>query len=199
MNEKLILASSSPRRADLLRSACIEFRTVHPRDVDESHLNGEVPGDYAIRVSLDKAFSVLGDTSEENIIISADTIVTLEEKIFGKPQNEAEAFRTLSTLSSRTHDVITAFSIINGKGTLLHQDFVRTHVTFKSLAPAEIRGYIKTGEPMDKAGSYAIQGAGAFMIDKINGSYTNVVGLPLSNLVDILNKLDTIGTFRNQW
>ncbi len=198
MNSRLILASSSPRRADLLRSAGIKFRTVHPKEVDENHLPGESPHKYALRVSLEKALSVLTVVSDENIIISADTIVTFEDNIFGKPHNDSEAFRTLSALSSGTHDVITAYTIINGAGVLLHREFVKTLVTFKSLAPEEIQGYIKTGEPRDTAGSYAIQGAGAFMVDKINGSYTNVVGLPLSNLVDILNKLDTIEIFRNQ-
>lgn len=198
MEKKLILASSSPRRIELLGSAGLEFETVHPRQVDESYNGTESPSGYALRISLDKGLSVCGDVNEDSIIVSADTIVVLDGSIYGKPEDKDEAFRTLMKLSSRTHEVITAFSVITGTKEVLHNEHVSTKVKFKRLASNEIESYIKTREPMDKAGSYAIQGAGAFMVESINGSYTNVVGLPLSNLVDTLNKLKILQLFRKK-
>lgn len=190
MKNRLVLASSSPRRSELLRSAGFRFDIIHPRDVEETIFQGESPSDYALRVSREKGASVCSAIDTGNIIISADTIVVLDNRIYGKPESEQEAFETLESLSSRTHEVITAYAVLNGRGDLLQRNFKSTLVTFKSLAAREIESYIKTGEPVGKAGSYAIQGAGAFMVEKINGSYTNVVGLPLSDLVDILYRLE---------
>lgn len=190
MKKRLVLASSSPRRSELLRSAGFRFDIIHPRNVEETKFPGESPLDYALRVCREKGASVGSATDIDSIIISADTIVVLDNRIYGKPESEQEAFDTLKALSSRTHEVITAYSVLNGSGDLVQTNFRNTLVTFKSLAAREIESYIKTGEPVGKAGSYTIQGTGAFMVEKINGSYTNVVGLPLSDLVDILYRLE---------
>jgi len=192
MKKRLILASSSPRRSGLLRSAGFRFDIIHPRNVEETKFPDESPPDYALRVCREKGASVCSATDTDNIIISADTIVVLDNRIYGKPQSEQEAFETLKTLSSRTHEVITAYSVLNGRGDLLERNCKSTLVTFKSLAAREIESYIKTGEPVGKAGSYAIQGAGAFMVEKINGSYTNVVGLPSAKVYGLLLNLDVI-------
>lgn len=199
MSYKIVLASSSPRRIQLMKSAGFVFEVIHPRNVDETVNPDEPPREYALRVSLEKGLSVCEAAGDESVIISADTIVVLDDIIFGKPEDKLSAYRTLCALSSRTHQVITAYCVISGTGALLHRDYVTTDVKFRSLARHEIESYIRTNEPMDKAGSYAIQGAGAFLVESINGSYTNVVGLPLSDLVDILNSKKIKEKHRLSW
>jgi septum formation protein len=191
---KIVLASSSPRRKELLRKLGIGFYVI-PSLMDEIPLKGESPEGFALRVSMEKALSVAGRLDEDCVVIGADTIVVIDGEILGKPRDEGEAKSMLERISGREHRVITAFSIVRPKGEILHSETVESRVKIKALAPWEIEGYIKTGEPMDKAGAYGAQGIGAFMIEEIHGSYTNVVGLPLSQLVDVLTKLGILRLF----
>jgi septum formation protein len=194
MPPKIILASSSPRRKELLAKLGIEFEVISPL-VDEVPLKDESPTDFALRVSTEKPLSVARGLESDFVVIGADTIVVVDDEILGKPSNIEEAKHMLEKISGREHQVITAFSIVKPKKEILHRETAESRVRIKTLAPWEIEGYIKTGEPMDKAGAYGAQGVGAFLIEEIKGSYTNVVGLPLSQLVDALTKLGTLKLF----
>jgi len=194
MHKKIILASSSPRRKELLAKLGIEFEVISPL-VDEVPLKYESPADFALRVSTEKPLSVARGLESDCVVIGADTIVVVDEEILGKPRNKEEAKYMLEKISGREHRVITAFSIVKPKMEILHRETAESRVRIKTLAPWEIEGYIKTGEPMDKSGAYGAQGVGAFMIEKIKGSYTNIVGLPLSQLVDALTKLGILKLF----
>jgi len=191
---RIVLASSSPRRKELLERLGIDFKVI-PSLVDEVPLQGESPEDFALRVSTEKALFVAGNLKGDCVIIGADTIVVVDGEILGKPRNKEEAESMLERISGREHRVITAFSIVKPKAQLLHRASVESRVRIKALAPWEIEGYIKTEEPMDKAGAYGAQGIGAFIIEEIYGSYTNVIGLPLSQLVDALTKLGILKLF----
>jgi len=188
MNTKIVLASSSPRRKELLESVGVQFKVIRPES-EESLLGSENPKDYVLRLAIEKALSVSRNLAGELLIIGADTIVVVDNEILGKPMDEEEARNMLSKISGRTHNVLTAFSIVDPQNRVLHSEVVSTEVQVKTLEPVEIQGYIKTGEPMDKAGAYGIQGIGAFMIEEIVGSYTNVVGLPLVEVLEALKKL----------
>ena len=194
MNSRIILASSSPRRKELLQSVGIKLEVIAPSS-DESLLLNENPKDYALRLASEKAISVSRNLDGAFLVIGADTIVVVDDEILGKPANEEEARSMLSRISGRAHHVLTAFSIAQPKNEILHSEVVDTRVRVKTLEPEEIEGYIKTGEPMDKAGAYGIQGIGAFMIKGIEGSYTNVVGLPLFEVLEALNKLGVLRLF----
>jgi septum formation protein len=194
MCPKIILASSSPRRKELLEKLAVRFE-VFPSLVDEIPLRGESPEDFALRTSMEKALSVSRNLCGDCVVIGADTIVVIDGEILGKPRNEEEAKFMLRKISGREHRVITGFSIVKPKAEILHTEFVESRVKIKTLAPQEIEGYIKTKEPMDKAGAYGAQGIGAFMIEEICGSYTNVVGLPLAQVVDVLTRLGVLGLF----
>ena len=194
MYNRLVLASSSPRRKELLESVGIKFEVITPTS-DESSLDKENPDDYAIRLSSEKALSVSKNLDGNTLVIGADTIVIVDNEILGKPKDEEEAKIMLGKISGRAHHVLTAFSIIKPEHSILHRHIVGTEVVVKTLEPHEIEGYIKTGEPMDKAGAYGIQGVGAFMVKEIRGSYTNVVGLPLVELVEALTKLGAMELF----
>ena len=191
MNLDIVLASSSPRRKEILESVGLKFRICRPK-VDETVLIGERPEDYALRLSGEKALSVAGSSARGAVIIGADTVVVVDSEILVKPENEDDACNMLRKISGRDHRVLTAFSIVRAPSELLHSEIVETLVTVKNLAASEIEGYIMTGEPMDKAGAYGIQGIGAFMVKEIRGSYTNVVGLPL---VELLEALKSQGIF----
>ena len=167
----------------------LDFDIIIP-DIDETLSDGESPGEFALRLSLEKALSVSGSLEGERFVIGADTIVVVDDLVLGKPSDKIDAALMLNTLSGKEHTVSTAFTITKPKKKVLHSEIVTTRVSVKSLEPHEIQGYIKTGECMDKAGAYAIQGIGAFMIRCIEGSYTNVVGLPL---VEVLEALEKIG------
>jgi septum formation protein len=179
--QKLILASTSPRRAELLRSAGLAFSVRHP-DADEQRKENETPIDYAVRTAREKAQSIPVENGE--VVIGADTVVAVEGRILGKPADAADAEEMLRQLSGKMHEVVT--------GVCLHarQKTVRFHaatsVLFRDLSDEEIRTYIATGEPMDKAGAYAIQGGAVGMVRRIDGSYSNVVGLPLCELIETL-------------
>jgi len=188
-NARLILASASPRRRELLAALERPFDVVVP-DIDESALPGEAPASFALRMAYEKALAVVSSLSggEPACIIAADTIVVLNEKILGKPADTADATATLRALSGQRHVVITGLCVWlrDDRGHTMRGDAVRTSVTFRTLSDAEIHHYVASGEPMDKAGSYAIQGGAAGMIDHIDGSYSNVVGLPMETVVTLL-------------
>ena len=194
MNRNIVLASTSPRRKDILESVGINFEIIAPSS-DESILGSENPKDYALRLASEKACSVSQNLEGNYLVIGADTIVVVDNEILGKPMDEEDAGRMLNRISGRVHHVFTAFSISQPKNIILHSEIVDTKVVVKTLEPAEIEGYIKSEEPMDKAGAYGIQGIGAFMIRGIKGSYTNVVGLPLVEVLEALKKLGALELF----
>jgi len=155
----------------------------------------ESPEDFALRVSVEKASSVSRRLDGQCVVIGADTVVVVDGEILGKPSDEDEAASMLNKISGREHRVLTAFSIVKSPEGVLHSEIVSTRVRVKPLAAHEIEGYIKTGEPMDKAGAYGIQGIGSFMVREIEGSYTNVVGLPLVELLQALGNLGIVELF----
>lgn len=181
---QLILASASPRRRQLLQEAGVAF-TVEPSHTDETILPGESPGDYAIRAAREKAQAVA--THHPNSwVLGADTIVALNGRIFGKPQSTEDGFTMLRSLSGRSHQVMTAFVLLDCSGQVKKSQVVSSRVTFKSLSDEQIREYLATGEPFDKAGAYAVQGIGAALVEQVEGSYTNVVGLPVEEVLAVL-------------
>jgi nucleoside triphosphate pyrophosphatase len=175
VSSPLVLASRSPRRAELLTAAGIPF-VVRVADIDETPLPDEKPHDYVLRVAEQKAREVPASDSE--IILAADTTVVLGTEILGKPVDAADAIRMLTALAGRRHDVLTGVCIMRG-GAVLALEVASTGVCFRPMSAAEIADYVATGEPMDKAGAYAIQGIASRWIARIDGSYTNVVGLPV--------------------
>ena len=188
----LILASASPRRKELLQQVNIPF-IVKPGDIDE---NGETgtPRDICMSLAEKKALS-LHDASNPGWILGADTIVEKDGVIMGKPGDAGEAASMLNRLSNGDHEVITGFSIVDPEGSAAYTGYESTVVSFKNLSAQEIYSYIKTDEPFGKAGAYAIQGIGAFMIKSISGSYSNVVGLPLFAVIQALTELGAIVVF----
>ena len=187
---RIILASASPRRMELLASAGIEF-AVCVSNVAEDLLPGEPPRDHVLRLAREKALDVAART-DGRFFIGADTIVFCGGEIMGKPRDAADAERMLRKLSGVPHSVITGFAVYDKTRDDLFCDSVETLVYFKELRDAEIGAYIATGCPMDKAGAYAIQGGAAHMVERIEGSYTNVVGLPLCEVVEALRRLGAI-------
>lgn len=179
----LILASRSPRRAELLTAAGIDF-TVRVADIDETPRAGEAPEDYALRLAREKASAV--DASEKETVLAADTIVVLDGEIMGKPRDASDARRMLTALSGRRHDVITAVCLRSGEEA--HAEAVVTGVWFAPLTDAEIDWYVASGEPMDKAGAYGIQGLASRFVERIEGSYSNVVGLPVAVVYQLLSR-----------
>ncbi len=193
----LVLASASPRRRELLAQAGFAF-TVHPAHIPEDPLAGEDPIAYVTRLAREKAEVVFRSLSAEDnakqetaprpgtlVVLGADTTVTLDDEILGKPEDAADAARMLRRLSGRTHRVITGVAVVNAQRVEVAAE--ATAVRFLTLSDQEIEAYVATGEPMDKAGAYAIQGLAARWIPRIEGCYFNVVGLPLalvSNLLD---------------
>jgi len=172
---KLVLASRSPRRAELLTAAGIEF-TVRAADVDETPLDGEAPRDYVLRVAEEKARAV--EASGDEVVLAADTTVVLGNEIMGKPADAADAAQMLRALAGKRHEVITAICL--RRGDRVETDIASTSVWFAPLSDAEIEAYVASGEPMDKAGAYGIQGLASKFIDRIDGPYSNVVGLPVA-------------------
>ena len=187
---RLVLASASPRRRDLLAGMGFELDIVRP-EADEFQCPGESPENMAERLAKAKAHEVADRhfAGCDRFVLGADTIVVLDGGILQKPKNKADAARMLLALSGNTHVVITAFCIVNPGRKAESLDNVKTKVTFRKMSPDWIKRYINTGEPMDKAGAYAAQGVGASIISRIDGSYTNVVGLPLCEVVETLGKM----------
>ena len=179
--DQLVLASASPRRAELLASLGLEFEIRIP-DIDETPRAGERPQAFAERLAREKAAAI--EIDAETVLIAADTIVTRAGAILGKPVDEADAVNMLTSLAGGAHEVITG--VCARRGASVHVFSVSTEVVFRALTETEIRAYVAGGDPMDKAGAYAIQGGAAHMVKAIRGSYTNVVGLPLSELHEIL-------------
>jgi nucleoside triphosphate pyrophosphatase len=182
-----VLASASPRRAELLSSAGFRF-TVDPPDVDESLQAGETPETYVLRVARDKARTVAARRRGE-VILAADTAVVLGADILGKPVDNADAVRMLTRLSGKVHDVLTA--VVMSRSDRELAEVARTRVSFLDLTPQDIAWYVGTGEPHGKAGAYAIQGRGARFADRIEGSWSNVVGLPIAIVSRMVHELWT--------
>ena len=178
---KLILASASPRRAEILRDAGIPF-TVLSSAVDETPLPGETPGDLVRRLASGKAELVAARAIGPAIIVAADTVVSLDNAVFGKPRTSDDARQMLERLSGRTHSVITGVSLIRLPDVERREFTEMTQVHFSALSNEEIVRYLSSGEPFDKAGAYAIQGIAGRFIPRIDGCYFNVVGLPLARL-----------------
>ncbi|MBQ8747014.1 MAG: septum formation inhibitor Maf [Clostridia bacterium] len=181
----LILASASPRRHELLTAAGIPH-TVLTADTDESLPDGILPHEAVEMLSLKKAQAVLPIAPDDAIILAADTVVALDGGILGKPQDEADAKHMLESLSGREHHVYTGVTVTDGKTTVTTH--ARTTVRMRTLTDAEIDAYIATGEPMDKAGAYGIQGRASLFVTGIEGDYANVVGLPVSLVGEILKE-----------
>ena len=188
--ESIVLASASPRRTELMALAGIEF-TVVPADICENVLPGEVPADHVMRLSREKADAVAA-THDGRFFIGADTVVVLDGAILGKPTDGADALRMLSGLSGRNHEVITGFTVFDKTNDIHISRSVSTEVTFKKLEEREIAAYIATGCPMDKAGAYAIQGGAVHFVRSISGSYTNVIGLPMTELYEALQTMQAV-------
>jgi septum formation protein len=187
---RIVLASASPRRLELLASAGIEFE-VFAGDVAEAVLPGEEPEDHVVRLAREKAFHVAARV-EGHFFVGADTVVVCDGEIMGKPRDAADAERMLKKLSGVSHEVITGYAVFDRERDDAVCAAVTTRVFFKPLRDEEIRDYIATGCPFDKAGAYAIQGGAAYMVERINGSYTNVVGLPLCEVVEALRRIGAI-------
>jgi len=190
MENRLILASESPRRYELLKQVGLDFDVI-PSGIEEDYIKGESPRKHVLRLAEAKALDV-GNQHPDRWIIAADTIVYVDHSILGKPKNREEAKKMLRRLSGKEHRVLTGFSVRHlerGKG---DREAVQTAVKVKKLTQEEMEWYVKTEEPFDKAGGYAIQGMGSFMIESIKGSYTNVVGLPIYELIQMLSRLGAL-------
>ena len=183
---ELILASNSPRRRELLGQMGIKnFKMISP-DVDESVEPGLSPAEIVERLSRRKAAAAAGKAGPDCLIIAADTVVALDGAVLGKPRNKEGAFAMLAALSGREHHVYTGVTVLQGERTVTEHE--ETAVTFRALEEEEIWGYMATGEPMDKAGAYGIQGLGALLVSGIRGDYCNVVGLPVFRLGRMLGR-----------
>jgi septum formation protein len=185
----LILASNSPRRKRLLQQIGLPFRSL-PSQVDENQAPGE-PLVKAVLLAEKKAKAVYSQ-SKDSWILGADTMVVVDGRILGKPRDHEDIHSRLSRLSDKEHEVITGFCVLDPSGEVAHSEAITTLVKMKRLSKGEINAYVATGEPFGKAGSYAIQGVGAFMVESISGSYTNVVGLPVCALVKSLLALGAL-------
>ena len=183
----IILASQSPRRRELLtRMGLREFRVISP-NVDERELDGLPPEELVQRLSARKAHAVAERAGADVVVIAADTVVSLDGTVLGKPADNLEAFKMLSTLSGVRHQVYTGVTVVcDGQKQTGHEV---TDVTFRDLTEEEIENYVATGEPMDKAGAYGIQGFGALLIERIEGDYYNVMGLPVCRLGRMLEQV----------
>ena len=182
----LVLASTSPRRRWLLEKLGRPFDLAAP-DVAEVALSGEAPDAFAARMAAEKAAEVAARRTEA-WILAADTVVALDSRALGKPADADDAARMLRTLAGRMHTVFTGVALLRPGGTVVDQMVVATPVAFRDLSDAEIAAYLATGEPFDRAGAYAIQGEGAHLVDRVEGSYTNVIGLPLPEVAAALRR-----------
>lgn len=187
MVSKIVLASTSPRRADLLKQIGVEFE-IAPGNVQERPHPDEAPANYITRLARAKVIAVARQR-EDGLIIGADTVVVLDGQMLGKPIDEADAASTLERLSGRWHAVMTGVALYDIATRQEVADFDKTLVRFARLTSREIEWYVNTGEPMDKAGSYGIQGLGGLFVDEIAGNYYNVVGLPLPLVYRLARRL----------
>jgi septum formation protein len=182
---RVVLASSSPRRRQLLHLIGIAHE-VRPANIDETMRPRETPRRHAERLAREKA-TVIATRDPDVITIGADTVVVINRKVLGKPRDDAEAFHMLSQLSGREHTVVTAVAVSRGRK--LRSAIEEVQVKFRRLRDDEIEAYVATGEPMDKAGAYGIQGYGATIVESINGDYFAVMGLPLARLTSLMRDL----------
>lgn len=179
----IVLASASPRRRHLLEMLGIPH-VVQPAGVDETRLRGEVPEAMAVRLAAAKA-SAVHVRRPDDLVLAADTVVTIDDQVLGKPEDPADAERMLALLSGRGHRVVTGVALALPGGDVRDRYDV-THVWFRELSPELIRSYVATGEPLDKAGSYGVQGVGAVLIERVDGDFFSVMGLPLRLVVELL-------------
>ncbi|HEY5624624.1 MAG TPA: Maf family protein [Gammaproteobacteria bacterium] len=179
------LASASPRRRELLAQIGVPFE-VRPAAISESRAPGEAPEDYVLRMAMTKAETVWGDIAlgQRRAVVGADTAVVVDGSVLGKPAGSDDALAMLDTLSGRTHVVMTGVSVVHSGGSV--GEVSSSEVSFRPTTARERRAYVASGEPMDKAGGYAIQGLGAVFIEHLSGSYSGVVGLPLALTVSLL-------------
>ena len=180
----LVLASQSPRRREILAAAGIEF-VVRAANVAEEHRSGESAAEYVLRLALDKARAVVA--AEGDVVLGADTVVVVDELILEKPRDAADAARMLRMLAGRTHDVITGICLLAANRKVVDTAVTRVH--FAPMSEPEIQDYVASGEPMDKAGAYAIQGLASKFVDRVEGEYFNVVGLPIALVYKHLSTL----------
>ncbi len=181
---ELILASQSPRRRELLAQMGLRF-TVHAADIDETMDPGLPAGQEVARVSRAKALAIV--RGPEDVVIAADTVVVCQGKILGKPHTPERAVEMLELLSGRDHQVLTGCTVLRGETVLSHLE--TTHLYFRPLSAEEIAAYVATGEPLDKAGAYGIQGLGGLFVRRLEGDYYNVMGLPLCALTGLLRQV----------
>ncbi|MCG2749868.1 MAG: Maf family protein [Desulfobulbaceae bacterium] len=186
----LILASASPRRQRFLRELGLDFSVV-PAAVDEQNRSGESPEDYVLRLAEEKALAVAGSHGQA-CILAADTIVVLAGEILEKPADAAHAEAMLGKMSGNWHEVWTAYCLCHQSEAIMVKQAVCTRVLFRPLSADLCRAYVLTGEPLDKAGSYGLQGRGGFLVEKIDGSYSNVIGLPVAEVVTDLLRFGMI-------
>jgi septum formation protein len=188
--QRIVLGSSSPRRRELLAGCGIEFEILSP-DVDEQVITGELAQQLVERLAAEKG-SVVAAQAPEAWVLAADTVVVLDNQILGKPIDEADAAQMLTMLQGRSHQVWGGVALINHTRHIKEISSYCSEVSIKNLTDAEITAYIKTKEPMDKAGSYAIQGIGAALVTEVRGSYSNVVGLNIAAVLDLLKQHQVI-------
>lgn len=184
MKRNIILASTSPRRKELLEKTGLVFHTT-TGTYEEDMTLPLMPNELAMHLSMGKAQAV-GKYHTDAIIIAADTFLSYENKVLGKPHTKKKAKEILSTLSGKTHFVLTGFTVLDSKDNKSVSRVVETRVHFKKLTKEEIDNYVATGESLDKAGAYAIQGLGSEFVDRIEGSYSNVIGLPVEEVLEAL-------------
>ena len=188
----LVLASASPRRQALLAGQGLGFEVVPSALHEPAPEPGEAPADYAARMARIKGLDIAA-RHPDKIIVSADTIVVQDGDILGKPRDAAHALAMLTSLSDCWHEVMTGFCVLRQRDGVSLCRTVTTRVHMANNSPTMLKAYIDTGEPMDKAGAYGIQGIGAFLVDEVQGSYTNVVGLPLRSVLNFLLEIGAIG------
>jgi septum formation protein len=186
---RLILASNSPRRRELLRNAGFQF-DVRPSGIEENRLPGESPEDFARRLARDKALDVARQSNPASLVLGADTVVAINGEILEKPVDANDARRMLRTLSGHTHRVITGVCLVRAPEAVLAWSHETTLVTFRTLTEEEIGSYVESGEPFDKAGGYGIQGLASRFVPRIEGCYFNVVGLPIPLVYEMVKSVN---------
>lgn len=185
----IILASKSPRRRDILEMLELKYRCA-PADTDETLIEGMSPSDTVMLFSQRKARAVKDEAENGDVILGMDTMVCIDGVLLGKPADEADAFRMLKALSGKAHNVVTGYTVIYGDKE--ETGCVSTDVYFRTLSDDEINWYISTGEPMDKAGAYGIQGKGSLFVDSIDGDYFSVLGFPVCRVFEVVKKLTNV-------
>jgi septum formation protein len=193
----VVLASGSPRRREILQQLGVRYR-VEVSGIDERMLPGEAPAEHVQRLARDKGLEVRARVradADAPCVLSADTVVVLDDVVYGKPADDEDALRMLRQLSGRTHQVLTGLALCDAAGSFAEVGVHSTAVTFRALTEATLRGYVASGEARDKAGSYAIQGLGAGLVRGISGSYTNVVGLPAVETIELLERAGVLASW----